>query len=476
MLYMTVTPSIKTRLLKPFLILCLMVGALFCAPAVSAADSDVYDDIIEHFELDGSTYTYQGYIDGYWVTFNGNIKAGRLYFVANGSLSFFNYSTNQDGCSFRLRNLYTYENYTRINDISHRDGDDTFIYNHLDSNGVAFNSPFVVNNNTSPLLSINANYADWQDCGIPAEIAQYIDYNQTLPPVETDSQTYADAMLQEYLHKEGFTPEMATAWLIAPSGQPFQIPLSYTEPHNYNGDVWVQLQSFTPYLDKFTPRFSDSFNAVDYAGYKLAVSYDIDVSYVKLYALTDKQYSYDYDFNLYINDTIRQDSTSTLPQIKGYYDFDGVTYFGSLYETDNGSENDRELLFCIWDFNPTPAAAIPRFVPLYCALDVRTVDSNGDTLISRDSNDYRQFVTNYNQKAITGLTGSYTGSTFSKQDWRGQSVSQDVDYNNDFTISYDSNLGQVFSTIFSMGGGHVLTLCMGCLSIAFAAYVLFGKH
>lgn len=453
-----------------------MVGALFCAPAVSATDSNVYDDIIEHYDLDSSQYTYQGYIDSSWVTFHNDIKSGRIYFVANGSLDFSNYSLTQNGCSFRIRNLYTYENYTRINDINHKDGDETFIYNHFGGDGVSFGSPYTFNGNTSPLTTINANYADWQACGIPAEIAQYIDYNQTLPPVETDSQTYADAMLQEYLHKEGFTPDMTTAWLIAPSGQPTQIPLSYSEPQNYNGDVWVQVQSFTPYLDRFTPRFSDNFNALYYQGYKLAISYDIDASYVKLYALTDKNLSQNLPYDIYINDTIRQDSSSTLPQSKGYYDFDGVTYFGSLFEQDNGSQNERVLLYCIWDFNPTPAAAIPYFAPLYCGLDIRTVDSNGDTLISRDSNDYRQFVTNYNQKAISGLTGSYTGSTFSKQDWRGQSVSQDVDYHNDFTITYDSNLGQVFRTIFTMGNGYILTLCIGGLSIAFAAYVLFGKH
>ena len=193
------------RKLSICFILTLLV-VIFIAPSASAdSTDDVYANIIEHFDLDSSEYVYQGYIDSYWVTFHSDIKVGRLYFVANSSLSFFDYSVNQGGCSFRLRNLYTYENYTRINDINHKDGDETFIYNHLDSNGVSFNSPFTWNNNTSPLTTINSNYADWQDCGIPGEISQYIDYNETLPPVQNIDLTHIRPVLTSYLDSKGWS-------------------------------------------------------------------------------------------------------------------------------------------------------------------------------------------------------------------------------------------------------------------------------
>lgn len=469
--------AISNVLKSKFLVLPLLfLGAIF-APSVSAEDTtEIYDNIIEHFELDSSDYSYCGYIDSYWVTFYGDIKSGRVYFVADDALEFQDVTLVQGGCTFNLADLYTYENYTRINDMEHPDGDETFIYNHFGSDGVGFSSPFFWNMNASPNTSINANYADAQECGIPTEIVQYIDYNQTLPPVDTTEQTYSDLMLQEYLHNNGFGVDNFTAWLIAPSTQPIQIPLSFTEPSNYNGDIWVKCTPFTPYLDKFMPIVRDDVSLIDYAGYKISIKYDFEATDVSLYAVTDSDFVQELSAypSINVSDTPHGDHPSPFNNEHGYYTIQDVSYWGDLC-TVNNSQNQRTQLYCIWEFNPLPAAAIPRLVPLYVGLNVVTTDTNGNVVISNDSNDYRQFVTNYNQRAISGLTGTINGRTSFTGDWRGDNIDTSFNYQNGFTFS-DNNVTNLFANVFSMGNGFVLSAAIGVMSIALAAYVLFGKH
>lgn len=472
---MIATPNTKIRLLKPFLILVVMVGALFCAPAVMADDTEdssyaqaVVDNICTWYSLDRDdvnyiyTYTYrQGdnriivavypsdlqpslrYGSGiYGDTFGMNFQFVNGYTWTDNDTAFGQYTDN--GTAQIAGNIDGYNNF----DLPH---------NFFGSFGSVSFVPYRNNQNLSE--------------------AEAVLYNTVLPPVETTEQTYSDMMLQQFLHENHLSVDTATAWLVSPSGQPTQIPISFTTPANYSGDIWIKCAPYTPYLDKFTPIVRDDVSLVDYAGYKISILYDFEVTDVSLYAVTDREFVQSLPAypSINVSDTPHGDHASPFTNEHGYYSIQGVSYWGDLCTIHN-AQNERTQLYCIWEFNPLPYAAIPRLVPLYVGLDVVTTDINGDTVISRDSNDYRQFVTNYNQNAVSGLTGTYSGSTFSKQDWRGQSVSQDVDYRNDFTITYDSNLGQVFRTIFSMGDGYILTLCIGGLSIAFAAYVLFGKH
>lgn len=143
----------------------------------------IYNDIIEHFNLDG-TYIYHGYIDSSWITFHNDIKLGRIYFVTNEALNFHDYSVQTssgiNNAQFSLSKLYTYNNYLRINDVEHKDGDDNFYFDNFGNSDVPFRSPLVKNENDySEITSIVANYANIGAAGVPSEIQQFINYTKS---------------------------------------------------------------------------------------------------------------------------------------------------------------------------------------------------------------------------------------------------------------------------------------------------------
>lgn len=162
------------------------VDAVYCGDVLvwpQNTPTPIYNDIIEHFNLD-NTYIYHGYIDSSWLTFHNDIKLGRIYFVTNEALRFDNYSVQTSSginyARFSIRNLYTYNNYLRINDVSHKDGDDNYYYDNIGNDVANFSSPLVKSSSEySEITSIVANYENIGAAGVPSEIQQYINYTKS---------------------------------------------------------------------------------------------------------------------------------------------------------------------------------------------------------------------------------------------------------------------------------------------------------
>lgn len=455
-----------------------LLGVMFIAPSASAESADdVYADIIEHFELDSSEYVYQGYIDSYWVTFHGDIKSGRVYFVADSSLSFYDYSTNQNGCSFRIRNLYTYENYTRINDVSHKDGDETFIYNHFGSGGVAFSSPFTWNGDTSPLTTINANYEDWQECGIPGEISQYIDYNQTLPPVENVNLTHIRPVLTSYLESKGWS--VAGAYLADSNlsqTKPLNIVTDYNDlPAEYEG--LYCLRSSTVGLYKFSVALTPGADPNDYSDYwddYLVVVFNTsDLTNVTCYFGCAYPQSA-HPLALKIGTANWVTNITTTPMTIFGDVFRGVA-IGTAF---NESQSTQIRLAVRWRYNNTSAIPQPQISPLYVGFDYSN-EVNGTVVDGNGSTEYNDYETNYYttiyQDAAAGLTGTITGRTSFSGSWTGESPDTTIDYDDHMTFDDEAGFGDFFQDIWQVGDGYFTTLLLSVLAVAFAAYLIYGR-
>lgn len=162
------------------------VDAVYCGDVLvwpQNTPTPIYNDIIEHFNLD-STYIYHGYIDSSWLTLYNNIKMGRIYFVTNEALNFSDYSVQTssgiNNAQFSLNKLYTYNNYLRINDVHHKDGDENFYFDNFGNSDIPFQSPYVKDENDySEITSIVANFANIGAAGVPSEIQQYINYTKS---------------------------------------------------------------------------------------------------------------------------------------------------------------------------------------------------------------------------------------------------------------------------------------------------------
>ena len=467
---MTVMRNV-TKTSKLFAAILCIVGAFIFAPTCAAYDDSNIPDAVKACLDTSLTATQWDKADcsffsvhyfwngsGYYCT----------YLIHSTDVKYVDFHVNSNGTN---GNFATYSVYS--DEYNHNSSTmlDFYMYSEEYSLG-GLNDTSSVGYGDFPFEVVTSFPAEYFSCNVPSAV----DVNAMSPPIDTTEQTYSDMMLQEYLHNNGFGVSKSTAWLVSPSGQPTQIPLSFTEPFNYNGDIWVKCTPFTPYLDKFTPIVRDDVSLVDYSGYKISILYDFEVTDVSLYAVTDSDFVQNLSAypSINVSDTPHGDHSSLYDNEHGYYTIQDVSYWGDLCIVNN-SQNERTQLYCIWEFNPLPASAIPHLVPLYVGLDVVTTDTNGNTVISRNSNDYNTFVTNYNQKAITGLSGFITGRTSFSGDWRGNAIDTTINYQNDFTFS-DSNVSSLFAAVFAMGDGFVLTSAIGVISIALAAYVLFGKH
>lgn len=300
------------------------------------------------------------------------------------------------------------------------------------------------------------------------------------PPIKTTDPIYDDALIMRYLTDNQITFDTATAWIIKEDDTVLQVPISYDAPENYEGVFYLRAYAKDPYFTVFRPVLNrPDADLTSFYNARFCVYYPFNVTSLKFYGLaSDAQTSSDYYAVSFF---------SSLPdewnESDNYYDtrmwaqpfvFDR-TYYGNMLELEY-SENTNVPVYVTWRFFDNYMSAIPKFNELSVAIDLTVTDQNGDVTIGRDTNNYNNYVTNYNQQVITGMSGIITGRTSFSGDWRGQNVNTSIDYNNNWTMPTDTNVQSLFSRVFAMGNGYVTTAVLGVLAIAFCAYVLYGKH
>lgn len=321
-----------------------------------------------------------------------------------------------------------------------------------------------------PFEVVTSFPAEYFSCNVPSAV----DVNAMTPPIETSSDTYSNVLLWEYLIEKGYDIDTPYAWIILDYGEPLQLPISSSEPVNYEGDYYLKRTHYTPYLERFElVELNDDIDYSRYIDSRICIRYIHDITTLDLYALyTDKTLEPTIDMydDLPDGSVITATNLNAVPNL---YVFDGISYVGKCLHYE-GEENDSYPVYITYDIGNL-MSAIPRYNTLLLGIDLTVTDANDTEIVGRNTSNYNTFVTNYNQKAVTGLSGFITGRTAFTGDWRGNSIDTTINYQNDFTFS-DSNVSSLFAAVFSMGDGFVLTAAIGVMSIALAAYVLFGKH
>ena len=214
------------------------------------------------------------------------------------------FSISNSNCPFYYS--YYYSSYTV--ESSQRSNSQPYKYS---SNGTFFSTNTARNAYTKPLPCTplfdpsNVTYND-----------EYITFNYT-PEIDTNEQTYADVLLQGYLHENDIDVDKSTAWIILYSGEPIQIPISYNEPTNYTGDFYVKQTSATPYLDKFSVvAVNPDYDLSRYQGARVCIKYPFDVTTLKLYGLYADTPS-GHEPTIAFDPTLPQGSNYVLNQLNG---------------------------------------------------------------------------------------------------------------------------------------------------------------
>ena len=497
---MTATLNATRNKLLLCSVLCFILGAIFFAPCVNATDLTnndisnaspdvVAQSIIDHYNLDPDKAVYMYFNDyndredmNYYKTVvfvptnddpisftsgnnNGSPTAGELY----------SYNITSSNAKFYYISWYFDVNYYSYSGS----------YAPYNSNGTFYS------NRTGKVITPQPggnvvtytyhNPVEWYanfDVTHITHNDEFVTFNSITPPVETTEETYSEVLLQDYLHENDINVDNATAWIILHSGQPVQIPISYSTPTNYNGDFYIRQTRATPYLDKFSVEvYNSDYDVSTYQNARVCICYNLNVTTLKMYGVYSVEPT-DHQPTVAFDPTLPQGSNYTPNALNGvpsYYQFEGKSYLGRMIEMSD-SQNVSYPVYVSWDMWLDPLSAIPRTHSLLVGIDCTVTDSNGNDVVGRDTNNYQTFVTNYNQQAIAGLTGTITGRTSFGADWSGGNVNTKIQYNDSFRIDNDTNISSVFTALFTMGNGFVTTLVIGSLSIALAAYILFGKR
>lgn len=485
---MTATTNAKranTRLFITFLIC--IVGALMLAPSALADDFTDIEGVVDDVE-----YVLTNYYDD---SINNADDYAIFYsfdYVSNSNVPT---PSNRLTLVYKLSDITnpTYQGYFGTGTSGAN-----FSFNASTIFQGVSNRPYYVGYNeifvrTTTLWTFTSNVEYWQgESGqtfyIYGNVApQYvyihnprhmnIQYVQTsiIPPIDTTDQTYSDMMLMQYLHDNSIDVYRAHAWLITSSGLSYEIPISYDEPVNYTGSWYIKQSSATPYLDRFTPVLVGEYDPAFMHNSRFVIYYPLNCKKLTIYGLYDTETEYP---TLDMYDALPEGDPTSANMLTAYpsnFYVQGRTYTGKSYTVEN-EENTETPIFIAWHGSENWGASIPHFNDLLVGIDITVTDENGNETISRNSTSYTTFVNNYNQQAISGLTGSITGRTSFSGDWRGQNVNTSITYNNNWTMPTDSNVQSLFSRVFTMGNGYVTTAVLGVLAIAFCAYVLYGKH
>ena len=161
------------------------------------------------------------------------------------------------------------------------------------------------------------------------------------------------------------------------------------------------------------------------------------------------------DYNEYYGlgtiQTISYNSANTLTMTYTWYNTD----FQKVYDCIFGVVDYNVLTGT--DTNPDTGETINTYAPV------------------STSNDYSTHVTNTVNNSIVGLTGTDSGAGSFSADWSGTSPDGNFTYDDTFTFN-DGGLKSFFTRIWTVGDGFFASALLGVLSIAFAAYLLYGKR
>lgn len=166
------------------------------------------------------------------------------------------------------------------------------------------------------------------------------------------------------------------------------------------------------------------------------------------------------------------DNQNITPQT-AYYELSSLYGFGTHNFIDTSSVSPAYLTCAYQWWNDGHTFDTNFIVKNYT---VAVDDGNGGTTYQdmRSSDTYNNYVSNVVNQTIIDLGGNDYGISNFSADWSGQSVDTSFTYNNDFTFS-DTNLQYLFSGFFTSGQGIALRYLLATLSIALAAYVLYGR-
>ena len=396
--------EIRNKLLFVCALCFAVIGALLFAPSAYADSTylNEYENICEYYSLDPDEYFFLA--STRWQTDNNYDvvfafpRSSVTRFVDCRLGSYGNGVNN--GAQFTIDGGSSYPVYI------YNEFNDSYSLDNTSSTGIWFNGVLGSANNW--VLPYN-----WYGSVPSEDIENYfripngftfdycVSYNQISEPIETTSETYADVLLQSYLHDNHINVDNATAWIILYSGEPVQIPISYTTPTNYSGDFYVRQTSYTPYLDEFSVVVNNpDFVLSRYQGSKLCIKYPFNCTTLKLYGLYKEQ-PIDGNPTIAFDPTLPQGSNYVFNQLNGvpsFYSFDGSSYLGRCLEMSDTSNVDYPV-FISWDMWYNTLSAIPRTNSLLVGIDITITDTNGNDTIGRDTTNYNTFVTNYNQKS-----------------------------------------------------------------------------
>lgn len=297
------------------------------------------------------------------------------------------------------------------------------------------------------------------------------------PDVTPDNVSFTDFdnMSTEYLEQKGF--QVSTAYFADEHGTAqYTLPIvtSYQDlPVDYDGMFLQDLS--TDFCYRYKVGIMPTSDPNDFSQFWdsfVCVTYNVGT-------FTNGDLLIGSDYELY-------------PSVKL---FGTTTYNKSLpYQLENGlrlrgvtvpfqtATNSTITFGAQWRYQDV--SAIPRTVisDLYFAFNYHNYvdDGQGGTIDEggSDSDEYNNYVQNLiyqlQQQLYQSLNGTDYGASSFSADWSGDTLTATAPYENDFQFSDDTGKS-LFTTLFSMGGGFVLTAAIGTLSIALAAYVLFGK-
>lgn len=160
--------------------------------------------------------------------------------------------------------------------------------------------------------------------------------------------------------------------------------------------------------------------------------------------------------------------------------FNGYYGLGTLQTIPYNAQNGLSITFNWFSSTFTQVYDCIFTVIDYDKLVGTTIDpETGETVNQYSnvstSNDYSSHVTNYVNNSIVGMSGTDNGAGSFSADWSGTSPDGNFTYDDTFTFN-DGGLKSFFTRIWTVGDGFFATALLGVLSIAFAAYLLYGKR
>lgn len=464
-----------------------VIGVLLYAPTVSATDAEIYnsqfENICNHYRLNKEEYVFLGttYFRG------GQIQENRMIVIVapreflSSQTSYFNVRCrggihgNDVGCEFYWQparsdiHYYAYDSGT--SSYWDSNGFTSFTFYGILGNINGWRVPFDWYGNMDyekvAFTNGNNNYT----------LEQLVDYTQASSPLANISVNNFDSMMIDYLKQKGL--DVVGARLVDDNGVTIKkLPIASDWQDLVNDDYSGLYCQSIPHDDYYEFALS---RTPDYSASELAPYYDafltIDFSPITYFTSFTTLIGCDYD--------VYPPDPHYLPYTIGGNKL--IRGFMRLYNDVGNEQTENFSVSQRWRWFNNSAIPRPITSHMYVSFNFEHYVQDPDTgdvedVDGKQSDEYKDYYEKYTKEMydLLGrtLNGVIYGRTTFDGDWRGQNVNTEIIYSADdyFQIDDDEVTADILSSFFELGDGILLELSIGVLSIAFASYILFGKH